>query len=497
MLSYYLALKGGSFVKKIAIVGMGVSGLAVLLAFSRLSDEELAKLEIYCFDDVLHFGRGLPFQEDHASALINSPIHDISFDYRQMGDFVQWMHDNNQDTSSPYVSRALYGHYMSQRGQELMTKLPIQRLEQRVDHLIYLPENQKWQLLTQGQPLPSNFDEVHLACGQLPVLDPFALQGHPNYIDDPYPLHDLRFLGEWDKPEIAVIGTGLAAVDVIKFLLAESSASIAAFSRSNYLPTIRIIEGDPISWQYLTDQKLASILGQDKPSFTLKNFENLFFAELAALGFADWEQVQKQFLADGIKGLELSLANPAQLFALQQLASRVADLFTDLWPLMTHNDRRAFQRIYGKAILNLRNPMPEESARVLIAAAKEGRLTIIDAVESIQSQNGQFVLKRQDEQVLNMDVVINATGYHLSDKSLKNATPLLQSLIADEICQLDPFGGLSILPETSQVLSARYGVLENLYAHGALINGPIYQNNSTIKIQKMAERGVMSGHQIQ
>lgn len=476
--------------KKIAVVGMGVSGLAVLLALSKLPDEELAKLEIYSFDDALHFGRGLPFQEDHASALINSPIHDISFDYRQMGDFVQWMHDNNQDTTHPYVSRALYGHYMAQRGQELMAKLPIQRHTQRIDRISYLPDSQKWQIVTQGQPFPHNFDEVHLACGQLPVLDPFSLQGQPNYIADPYPLNDLAFLGEWDKPDIAVIGTGLAAVDVIKFLLAESSASIAAFSRSNYLPTVRIIEGAPISWQYLTDQELASILSQNKPAFSIKTFEDLFFAELDCLGFPDWEQAQNQFLADGIKGLELSLAHPAQLFALQQLASRVADLFTDLWPLMTSDDRRAFQQIYGKAILNLRNPMPEESAQVLIAAAKEGRLKIVDSVDSIQAQKGKFVIKRQKDQELNMDAVINATGYHLSDKSLKNATPLLQSLIADGLCQLDPFGGLSILPETSQVISTRYGVLENLYAHGALINGPIYQNNSTIKIQKMAERAI-------
>lgn len=476
--------------KKIAVVGMGVSGLAVLLAFSHLSDEELAKLEIVTFDDTLHFGRGLPFQEDHPSALINSPIHDISFDYRQMGDFVQWMQQNDLDTSHLYVSRALYGHYLTQRGNQLMAKLPLKRFEQRVDRLTYLPQSQQWQLFTSGQAMPVLFDELHLACGQLPVLDPFTLQGQPNYIADPYPLNDLGFLGKWNKPDIAVIGTGLAAVDVIKFLLAESSASIAAFSRSNYLPTVRIIEGAPITWQHLTDQKLASILSQEEPSFSLKEFENLFFAELADHGFPDWHQVQKQFLADGIKGLELSLANPAQLFALQQLASRVADLFTDLWPLMTRDDRRAFQRIYGKTVLSLRNPMPEESARILMAAAKEGRLEIINAVDSIQVQANKFILKLKNKNELHMDAVINASGYHLTDKSLKNATPLLQSLIADELVQVDAFGGLSILPETSQVLSARYGLLENLYAHGALINGPIYQNNSTIKIQKMAERAI-------
>lgn len=77
--------------KKIAIIGMGVSGLAVLLAFSHLSQEELATLELVCFDDTQHFGCGIPFQKDDTSALINSSIDDISFDYRHMDDFVKWL----------------------------------------------------------------------------------------------------------------------------------------------------------------------------------------------------------------------------------------------------------------------------------------------------------------------------------------------------------------------------------------------------------------------
>lgn len=76
----------------------------------------------------------------------------------------------------------------------------------------------------------------------------------------------------------------------------------------------------------------------------------------------------------------------------------------------------------------------------------------------------------------------------MTPANLSSATPLLQSLINQRLCQLDAQGGLTILPETAQVLSPKYGVMPNLYAHGALVNGVIYQNNSTIKIQRMAER---------
>ncbi|MBW1569917.1 hypothetical protein H7F43_08050, partial [Streptococcus sp. SPC0] len=49
-------------------------------------------------------------------------------------------------------------------------------------------------------------------------------------------------------------------------------------------------------------------------------------------------------------------------------------------------------------------------------------------------------------------------------------------------------GGITILTENAQVLSPKYGPMPGLYAHGALVNGVVYQNNSTIKIQQMAER---------
>lgn len=175
------------------------------------------------------------------------------------------------------------------------------------------------------------------------------------------------------------------------------------------------------------------------------------------------------------------------LYHLQQLASRLVDYLTDLWPLMSPADRHSYQENYGKAIVNLRNPMPEESAQTILEAAAQGRLNIISGVEEINVKGDKFLVG----EAITVDQVINATGYQLTEKTIELATPFLQNIVKQELAQIDDLGGLSVRPETMQVMSPKYGAMPTLFAHGALINGVIYQNNSTIKIQKMAERGVV------
>ncbi|KHD44127.1 FAD/NAD(P)-binding protein [Streptococcus hongkongensis] len=470
--------------KKIAIIGMGVSGLAVLLAISRLKKDQLEELDIYCFDDQKHFGRGIPFQKDDDSALINSPLDDISFDYQHMSDFMDWLKENRYDTTVTYTSRALYGKYMSERANQLIAQLPVTIINQTVDHISYKPTAIEWQLTISDQTFPQLFDQIHLACGELPVADPYQLTGRPNYIADPYPIQQKLATRNWNNSHVAVIGTGLAAVDVIKWLILQTSATITAFSRSNYFPTVRITEGPKLSWHHLTDQTVQSLIDQKNLSY--QELDALFQKELQALGFSNWEETKSQFLSEGIAGIKLSLDMAEQLYHLQQLASRLVDCLTDLWPLMSPADRHSYQENYGKAIVNLRNPMPEASAQAILEAAAQGRLKIISGVEEIKIHGDQFLVS----DALVADKVINATGYQLTDKTVDQASPLLQDLVKEKLAQIDELGGLSVDPDTMQVISPKYGSIPTLFAHGALVNGIIYQNNSTIKIQKMAERAV-------
>ncbi|AHY15133.1 FAD/NAD(P)-binding protein [Streptococcus iniae] len=476
--------------KKIAIVGMGVSGLAVLLAFSRVKSDDLANIELYCFDDAKHFGRGIPFQSDHKSALINSPINDISFDYRDMEDFIKWLAENGYDTEKNYVSRSLYGKYLSERADDFIHKLPVRTIKESINDLHYLSKTKQWQLTIKNEVFPTLFDELHLACGQLSTSDPYQLDGNANYISDPYPIQKLAQMN-WNSKRIAVIGTGLAAVDVLKWLITNTKTSLIAFSRSNAFPSSRVIDNQPIPWQFFTQEKLQTLLHRETKHFSMEEFEELFLGELQNLGFKDWESTKNQFLATGTQGIALASQFPRQLFFLQQLASRVTDWFTDLWPLMTPSDQKEYQKIYGKAIINLRNPMPEESAQIILEASKTKRLTIVEDVEEVNVTDSGFSLTVKDSSEQRVDMVINATGYNLTKENQTRATPLLQSLLNQQLCQIDPLGGLAIFPETVQVISPKYGIMPTLYAHGALVNGVIYQNNSTIKIQKLAERAVL------
>lgn len=471
--------------KKIAIVGMGVSGLAVLLAISQQTKEYLQSIEISCFDDSEHFGRGIPFQEDDDSALINSPLDDISFDYHQMMDFMDWLKVNKYDTSVTYTSRALYGRYMKERAHQLITQLPVTIIKEPVESISYSPSTQTFQLTLTNTRSPQIFDHVHLACGALPVADPYQLTGHSSYIADPYPIQKELATKSWDNKDVAIIGTGLAAVDVIKWLLLRTTVTIKAFSRSNYFPTVRITQGPDITWHHLTDQTIQTLI--DSKSVSYLELDQLFQKELQALGFSNWEKTKNEFLSEGIAGIKLSLDMAEHLYHLQQLASRLVDYLTDLWPLMSPADRHSYQENYGKAIVNLRNPMPEESAQTILEAAAQGRLNIISGVEEINVKGDKFLVG----EAITVDQVINATGYQLTEKTIELATPFLQNIVKQELAQIDDLGGLSVRPETMQVMSPKYGAMPTLFAHGALINGVIYQNNSTIKIQKMAERGVV------
>lgn len=471
--------------KKIAIVGMGVSGLAVLLAISQQTKEYLQSIEISCFDDSEHFGRGIPFQEDDDSALINSPLDDISFDYHQMMDFMDWLKVNKYDTSVTYTSRALYGRYMKERAHQLITQLPVTIIKEPVESISYSPSTQTFQLTLTNTRSPQIFDHVHLACGALPVADPYQLTGHSSYIADPYPIQKELATKSWDNKDVAIIGTGLAAVDVIKWLLLRTTVTIKAFSRSNYFPTVRITQGPDITWHHLTDQTIQTLI--DSKSVSYQELDQLFQKELQALGFSNWEKTKNEFLSEGIAGIKLSLDMAEHLYHLQQLASRLVDYLTDLWPLMSPADRHSYQENYGKAIVNLRNPMPEESAQTILEAAAQGRLNIISGVEEINVKGDKFLVG----EAITVNQVINATGYQLTEKTIELATPFLQNIVKQELAQIDDLGGLSVRPETMQVMSPKYGAMPTLFAHGALINGVIYQNNSTIKIQKMAERGVV------
>src|SRR5699024_7095599 len=159
------------------------------------------------------------------------------------------------------------------------------------------------------------------------------------------------------------------------------------------------------------------------------------------------------------------------------------------WRAMRQSDREQYAAKYHKLIVKLRNPVPPSSAKEIIEAVNQERVIIFDEVSDIETiDNDSFALVLENPDHQKVDWVINTTGMVLKNKADLTEDSLLYHLVNNEYVQIDDFGGLSINIETGNIISPKFGEIDTLHAHGMLIEGVVYQNNSTIKIQEFSER---------
>ena len=71
--------------EKVAIIGMGISGMGTLVAYSKLTQN----IEIDCYDTKTSFGRGYPFRVDSNDVLLNVRSQQVTFDQDKPDDFVE------------------------------------------------------------------------------------------------------------------------------------------------------------------------------------------------------------------------------------------------------------------------------------------------------------------------------------------------------------------------------------------------------------------------
>lgn len=471
--------------EKVAIVGLGISGSAVLRAYQIIKNQQPSlKVEIHAFDMKERMGKGLPFTEEYTGALINSRSYEISFDYENMEDFYNWLEAHPHYQPTDYTARSWYGDYNLEKTEELIKQLQVQVHNVKVQKLDY--QNGQWQIEDHNGNTYF-YDRVHLCCGELPVIDYYHLLGNKHYIHNPYPLS--QFKDQFNsKDQVAVIGTGLTSIDTIKFLLQETSVEkIFVFSKSGYFPTVRG-EDHVGKFKYLTEEKMNQFINQRAGYLYFEDFEQLLLNEVRENGF-DLEEITVQFFATGVRGLELTLANSERVGNLQAIALQVTNLLTTGWRAMRQSDREQYAAKYHKLIIKLRNPVPPVSAKEIIEAVHQERVVFFDEVSDIETiDHDGFALLLENPDHQKVDWVINTTGMVLRNKQHLDKESLLYQLVNNEYVHIDEYGGLTINIESGNVISPKFGEINTLHAHGMLIEGVVYQNNSTIKIQEFAER---------
>ncbi|WP_124057862.1 FAD/NAD(P)-binding protein [Vaginisenegalia massiliensis] len=475
--------------ERVAIIGMGVSGSAVLLAYVKaMKSHPDYQVQIDCYDSPLSFGKGKAFREQAEQAIINSRTHQISYDVDRILDFKEWLSSNQPSLSQEsYVSRGLFGQYLHERSQALVEASGAQLHWSKVQSLTWLPKLDKWLVTTSldDQGFEQVFDRVHLCCGELPSQDPYGLQGHPHYIGEVYPLEAIpQHLNQAQR--LAILGSGLSAIDVAKYLYEHfTQPSLTFVSRQGYFPSVRGKDYQ-LDFHYLTDAKVARLLAVNGGRFSFDQFQALFEAELARFDL-EYDAFMAHYFLPGRAGMEMTLHNPQQVGLMQAILLQVSVVMSQIWPAMSQTCRRQFNQRYQKALVCFRNPMPATSAQELLLGMDQGRIQLVAGLKQIDVLDQGFKLQTQDYEY-EADWLFNATGMDFKLQNLGEKEALFADLLDKQYGQVDTAGGLSLNYQTLNLISPRFGEWSTLHGHGLLVNGAIFMNNSTNKIQEQAQR---------
>lgn len=463
--------------EKIAIIGMGTSGMAVLAAYAKEVDKNL--IQIDCYDTKESFGRGYPYREDADDLILNLKTRKISYNYQDNDDLAKWLKEKGKEEKE-YTSRAVFGEYTRDRLEEDIKKIDANKIYEKVIRLDKL--DNKWELESESG-LIKVYDRVHLCNGEVSQKSIFYLEENKNYIQDIYPLKDkISCIKEDDK--VCIIGLGLTGVDVATHLIEKKNLkNIYMFSRTTLIPTVRVAP-TVLEIKILTMNKLDEILSNNYNRISFEEFDNLFNEELKAQDI-NFGSFVNRHMQGGIEQLKTNISEPDELARVQALLPIMNLIFNKVWDAFSKEDRKLFREKYHPFMTLNRSPLPLLSANLLIEANDKGNLQVLKAVDNIKEKNGKFILFKEESQVVDIefDYIINATGLDSSMKNIEFKNPLLKSIIDKRYVLIDEYGGFSLNLDKMSAISPRYGNLDNLHVHGVLASGVQYRNNSTLIMQ--------------
>lgn len=473
--------------ERIAIIGMGTSGMAVAAAHAKETNPD--DFAIDCYDSSDSFGRGYPYRHDSKELILNLKSGRISYDYQDNDDLINW-HKEKGLPVNEYTSRSTFGEYTRDRLEETIDKIKANIVNEKIGTVQYLPETKTWELTTESGGV-KEYDRIHLCCGELGQCDIYKLSGNPGYYNEVYPC-EVKLSGIDSDQSVCIIGAGLTAVDVSTYLLIERNVQkLYMFSRTNVVPTVRVNPVD-IKIEHISLDIIEDIIDEGNGIITFEQFDELFEKELKNQNINYPEFVAKH-MQGGVEGLKVNIAEPHDLAVVQALLPPLNMVFNRVWDSMPNMDRVKFRKKYHPFMCLNRSPLPQSSAEILINAAEDGRFKFIEDVNFVEYGCGVFDIIKvnpdgTDEVLLQTDIVVNATGLDMYMTNIEKQNPLLAQMLNKRYISIDKYGGLTLRPEDQSAVSPRYGSMENLHIHGVLASGVQYRNNSTMMIQTMAHK---------
>lgn len=460
---------------RIALVGGAASAVCLLDA---LAESGVTARAVTIYEPSPRLWRGRAYQHDSPVVLANAPADDMSVRDGDGEHFVRWVATAGLDVDpASFVPRAVFGDYLEDTAKRAVATL------RRRGWLVCIVREQVRSASRDGRQVVLHtdggsdavFDAVVLAVGTGLPEDVFGLDGHPRYIGDPYPSE--ATLDGWTPDEdVAVIGTGLTAVDVVRTLAArDHRGRIHLLSRLGVLPAIRQRRIEHELTAFTPDGLQARAGAESRVEFS--EIVGLLGRELAHAD-ADVEELFQEIAAASREPAAERLRRQLRDVDSDHVGLRIVQMAVpecgpDLWPLLSDEVRTVVLDSYQRVLMSLCCPMPPDSAAVLLRLIDEGRLDVhsdLRAIVPTGPGDAGFRVETATE-VLNADRVVNAVSAP-AHRVPSGARDLVDSLCEQGLGVRHPQGGLHVHTRNSRLVGAPDA--PPIYAVGDLAGGTFF-----------------------
>lgn len=483
---------GVARMREIAIVGGGGGAVCLLDALSQASGPPAA---VTVFEPSDRLWRGRPYQRDADCILVNLPSRAMSVRAGDTRHFDRWLADRRWQTgalreASPFdvaafPPRAVFGDYLESVAQQSMARLDERGGKVRLvrERIVDATPAAGGAVLTTERGTRHEADRVVLCIGAGVPDDGFALDGpEPGFVPDPYPV--ARTLAGIDPQHtVAVLGTGLTAVDVALALRAGGhQGPVFLLSRHGVLPAVR---QQPVvhTLRHFTPDHFRALSDGGEVPFSA--VVGVLRDELTSAGqdFAELETEFALLREDPVRRLrrQLDLVHGQGLGL--RILQQTLPVAVDVWPLMPYRDRDELLRRHYRAVHSLCCPMPPSTGARLLAMSEAGRLHVVGGLDDVR-RTGEGFSATADGRTIHAGTVINA-GSVAPHRVPPAAAPLVRSLIASSAASAHPHGGLRVRRETNRLV-ADGGTQECFYALGDLTFGSLFITAAIPVIVKLA-----------
>jgi uncharacterized NAD(P)/FAD-binding protein YdhS len=279
-----VALLDSASAARIAVVGVGVGGTLTISQLAEQAHSSWSGATVDIVDRPESLGRGSAFGSDIAAAAINTSQHRLESLSPSTHSFRSWLGESGgqwTDLDKTPMSRAVYGDYLA----ATLAKA-IARLRDHGVRVRFYPMHAT-SVRPQRDGVAVLGDSTELPPADIAVVAPGVWSPPPPAVSrdvvEAYPLSGLRNrLG--DRRSIAILGSGLTAVDVA-CALDDGQTRVHMLSRSGTLPRVQVEAvhtGDRP--EHLTEDAVISTAVWSE--LTAESVLALLDSELARFGFS-------------------------------------------------------------------------------------------------------------------------------------------------------------------------------------------------------------------